>query len=261
MEHFDITLTLIDASLKNLHATEVEINSIQKRIKKSLAEEARAALKDVKSKSRSIDICKLQIKVYENQINNIKPLTMVRSLIKTVRLRNSAYKLASSIAERQKVHLDLALIKARVLDSIKRLSFRDATHMMKKISKEQDNRRKKILGDIQHQKDVISKLRKKRVDTKDYLNYLALSKKWHCAYEALTKRRKECVLKFKVKSIEDTCPICIETDDNLIKTKCGHYYHGECISELIGNTLTNKRFGSVNVKCPMCRQDLIKIMD
>jgi hypothetical protein len=261
MEYFDITLTLIDASLKNMYSTELKIISLKKAIKKNLAEEAQIALKGSKSRNRSINLCKLQIKIYESQIKNMKPPTLVRTAVNKVKIKSNAFKLANIISMKQNVNLELALIKAKVLLSIKGLNFHHAKHMMKKLTHSEENRKRKLLENIQEQRDTISKLMKKRVDSNDYKNYMSLSKKWHHVHEKLLKRREECIAKFKVKSIEDTCPICLETDDNLIKTKCGHYYHGECISEMIGTAVTSRRFGSLKITCPMCREALLKITD
>jgi len=40
-----------------------------------------------------------------------------------------------------------------------------------------------------------------------------------------------------------SCPICLEAVDQAsdTKTRCGHYFHSECIEKWVGNT------------CPVCR--------
>ena len=50
------------------------------------------------------------------------------------------------------------------------------------------------------------------------------------------------------KKINDDCSICInELDNNVVKTKCNHFYHKDCINELINHG---------HDKCPYCRNEL-----
>jgi hypothetical protein len=49
-----------------------------------------------------------------------------------------------------------------------------------------------------------------------------------------------------------TCPLCLEDDYRVVRLKCGHLFHAECITNLLAGMIKEwKR--APTVKCPMCR--------
>jgi len=48
--------------------------------------------------------------------------------------------------------------------------------------------------------------------------------------------------------MEQTCSICLENNDELIKTPCNHYFHKNCINEI-------KR-----PNCPLCKKNIFKFL-
>lgn len=46
-----------------------------------------------------------------------------------------------------------------------------------------------------------------------------------------------------------SCPICL-TDEAMVKLKCGHFFHAQCLGDLARHSMME---GNCNMKCPYCR--------
>jgi len=55
-----------------------------------------------------------------------------------------------------------------------------------------------------------------------------------------------------LKSLEDSCPICLEARPDVVLSECRHYGHLKCLAEMVENGVT---------KCPLCRKEVRHCID
>lgn len=74
----------------------------------------------------------------------------------------------------------------------------------------------------------------------DYYRYVSLSKLYN-----ISMNGKENLLSL-LKPYEDTCPVCLDSSSECVKTLCGHTMCAGCMHSIIVQ----------NPKCPLCRESL-----
>lgn len=68
--------------------------------------------------------------------------------------------------------------------------------------------------------------------------------------DALPQRHERCLQRGDVtraaRPVDFCCPICLKRNGRVVRTRCGHYFHRECINQAF----------AFDERCPVCRQDI-----